>query len=475
MNNQPPDFPITGIGASAGGVKALQEFFDHLPDNSGMAFVVVIHLYPEKSSNLNKLIGSHTGMPVKQVSRKIKIRPDHVYIISPGKTLNVQDGYLVAGKKEKEEHATIDLFFRSLAAQCKEKAISGWPENIAGHLRLKADERMEGGYALHRQEMVNVEDYSREERFKQSPSLAGFKIKSSISIAVKGRKEIYGILGIYSVKQRLFDGNETGFLQSTANLLGESIERIQAQKKLKKINNKLKEAVKVRDDFLSIASHELQTPVTSMKFLVDLFERKLRDSGNEDDAQQAKKINEHIDQLSNLTRTLLDMTRMQRKGLKMEKNMFSLDELIKDTVNKLEHISNHTIEIEGKISRDIYADKFRIEQVLTNLLSNAIKYSPDADKIVVRSEEKDGNVEISVTDYGIGVVKKDREKIFKRFFKGSDSKQTYPGFGIGLYISAEIVKQHGGKIWMESNSGQGSVFSFSIPFREKNSNKSDEK
>src|SRR5439155_472881 len=119
-------------------------------------------------------------------------------------------------------------------------------------------------------------------------------------------------------------------------------------------------------------------------------------------------------------------------------------------------IKNHTIEINGQTKKKLFADKERISQVLINLLNNAAKYSPHSDKIIVSLLATKKYVEISVSDFGIGIAKKDQEKIFERFFrvKGSD-ETTYPGFGIGLFVANEIIKKHNGLIWVNSTKGKG--------------------
>ncbi|MCW9705720.1 chemotaxis protein CheB [Fodinibius salsisoli] len=117
------DFPVVGIGASAGGLKALQKFFDHLPDDSGMAFVIIVHLAPQKSSAMGKLLSSHTPMDVQQVSGTTKVEPNHIYIIPPSKQLRLQGDQLLVEEKEKDSQAVIDVFFRSLAEECEKKAI----------------------------------------------------------------------------------------------------------------------------------------------------------------------------------------------------------------------------------------------------------------------------------------------------------------------------------------------------------------
>ena len=232
----------------------------------------------------------------------------------------------------------------------------------------------------------------------------------------------------------------------------------------RKAEEQLKETVRLRDNFLSIASHELQTPVTSMKVQAELFERRLRDEGNQAYAEQAGMISSRVDELSSLTGKLLDFTRMQKGQLQLEKEWFDISTLIEETVDALRDVTSHDIEIQGDSSYSVYADSFRIGQVLINLLRNAFKYSQDINKVIVRYRRVGQKLIVSVVDFGVGVSKEDQQKIFQRFYKGRDKKKaTYPGFGVGLYISQQIIERHGGGIWVEDNEEGGSVFSFTLP------------
>ncbi len=232
----------------------------------------------------------------------------------------------------------------------------------------------------------------------------------------------------------------------------------------KEAEEKLKEAVRIRDEFLAIASHELQTPVTSVRTQSELLELQLKRDGEQEYAGQAAKINKGINQLSKFIANLLDFSRMQEGKLQLEKGDFSLNEVIKERVEAIQPITDHDIVVESENDISVYGDEFRIGQVITNLLNNAIKYSPEPEKIIVRAEEEQNKVTVSVVDFGVGVSEHERETIFQRFYKGDKPlKTTYPGFGIGLFISSQIVEQHGGDIWVEDNNGKGSEFKFTIP------------
>lgn len=346
------------------------------------------------------------------------------------------------------------------------KSGSGWSDKTKKNFRQEVNPQWGAGYSLHKQEPLIVEDVKSEDRFRQSQLLSDSNITSMVNIPIKGKSSSYGMLGVYTIEQRSFTDNELNFLQTTANLLAEITERILAEKECTKANKQLKKALKLRDEFLSIASHELQTPITSAKTQIELFEQELIDANNEEYAGKIHKINESIDRLTGLIRKLLDISRMQKGKLALEKEEFSLDKLIEETVESLDPLSGHSIEVQ-KPEKEVsgYADRFRIGQVLTNLIENAMKYSPESARILIHYKQNADRILVSVKDFGDGISASDKQRIFKRFFKGGGSKQTYPGFGIGLYICKQIVQGHGGEIWVEENDGKGSVFTFDLPVR----------
>lgn len=227
---------------------------------------------------------------------------------------------------------------------------------------------------------------------------------------------------------------------------------------------KLKEAVQIRDDFLAIASHELQTPIISVRTFSELLELRLKRDGEETYVDQVARIKKGINQLSKLVANLLDFSRIQEGKLQLEKSNFFLSSVIRERVEAIQPISGHDFKVEVPDEISLEGDAFRIGQVITNLLTNAVKYSPESEKIIVQAKEEGEQVVISVIDFGTGVSEHERETIFQRFYKGKKPlKKTYPGFGIGLFISSQIIQQHGGEIWVEDNNGKGSEFKFTLP------------
>jgi len=224
-----------------------------------------------------------------------------------------------------------------------------------------------------------------------------------------------------------------------------------------------------KSDFLSMASHELKTPLTSMKIFIDLLQANKDNYVTEKQKYYISRIRDQADRLNELTRDLLDVSRIETGKLKLNKETFRIDELVRDTVESIQpSTNNHEIFIQEHIPVTILADRYRIYQVLVNLLTNAIKYSGSGKKIIVSIQQKAKEVIVSVQDFGIGIKKSKQDKIFDRLYQVTDPEEkTYPGLGLGLYISKEIIDRHKGRIWVESEKNKGSTFSFSLPI-EKN-------
>jgi len=227
-----------------------------------------------------------------------------------------------------------------------------------------------------------------------------------------------------------------------------------------------------KDDFIKMASHELKTPITSIKGYIQLL-LNIYDDANEEKFETSKPmvktflntIAKQVSKLTWLVSELLDLSRIELGKLELNKTSFNLEELIEETAQEAHHTSTrHKISIHHFFKGNVFADKDRISQVLLNLLTNAIKYSPNNDSIEISVEGNDTFVSIKVKDHGIGINKKDHQMIFQRFYRvEGKSEQTYPGFGIGLFISNEIIQRHNGSIFVESNADKGSVFTITLP------------
>jgi len=219
-----------------------------------------------------------------------------------------------------------------------------------------------------------------------------------------------------------------------------------------------------KDDFLSIASHELKTPLTTIKGYMQLMNRLLTDESDRKLKSAVEKTSLYVERLNNLISELLDVSRIQSGRIELHKEPFDFDEMVQEAVESILQAQNtHQIEIKGRTECTVKGDESHIAQVVTNLLSNAIKYSPDNHKVEVYLSRVGNYVKAAIVDQGVGVPYPDQQKIFERFYRVSDMQKQFPGMGIGLYICSEIVKNHGGSLWVESKVGKGSTFSFTLP------------
>lgn len=222
-----------------------------------------------------------------------------------------------------------------------------------------------------------------------------------------------------------------------------------------------------KDEFISMASHELKTPVTSLKGFTNVLQRRLNKQGDEQGLHYLARMDNQLNRLTALISELLDISRMQSGKLLLRTEPVDFDALIDEIVENVQAATlTHRLCIEGRTGVQVRGDQEHLGQVLINLLTNAIKYSPRAEKVIVRlMRDEDGEqAMVSVQDFGIGIDKAHHERIFERFYQVSNPEEkTYPGLGIGLYISNEIVARHHGRMWVESSKGKGATFVVVLP------------
>jgi two-component system CheB/CheR fusion protein len=232
---------------------------------------------------------------------------------------------------------------------------------------------------------------------------------------------------------------------------------IAVSKDISDIKNKQKD----RDDMLAIVSHELKNPLTSISLYSHELQRSLQSPKN---VNYAKKIVTHTKRLNSFIHELLDLARLESRTFDLHYEKFLLSEILEEVIESIhDEYPTHQIEVQGSYPKKLYADKFRLSQILTNLLTNAIKYSPHANRVLITISATDSELLLCIQDFGIGIPKKHQEHIFDKYFRVKN-KNT-PGTGLGLHIVAEIVKLHGGKIWVESKKNNGSTFFVSLPHK----------
>ncbi len=224
-----------------------------------------------------------------------------------------------------------------------------------------------------------------------------------------------------------------------------------------------------KDDFINMASHELKTPITSMKIYIEILANMLKKNHDQKSFKIIQSIKSQTERLQELISDLLDVSRIQTGKLTFNKEQFVINELVEEAVEILQTTTTtHKIKLAKSSRVMVFADRYRIYQVLTNLITNAIKYSPDNSDIKLMIKTDNNKVVICVQDFGIGIAKSEQTRIFDRLYQVTDpTEKTFPGLGMGLYISHEIVKRHRGKLWVEGEKGKGSTFFFTLPFAKK--------
>jgi len=229
-------------------------------------------------------------------------------------------------------------------------------------------------------------------------------------------------------------------------------------------NSKLFEEVKAlstkKDEFIALASHELKTPLTTIKGYLQILQR----TPGLEDNQWTGKILKQVDKLANLVSDLFDVSKIESGKLVLYPEAFDLGKLVQDIIEGFQYMAgSHTILFDSPPDAVIVkADKQRIEQVILNLLTNAVKYSPGANVVYISIEANPSGVSVKVKDEGMGLTTEQQQKVFTRFYR-ADHTSAISGLGLGLYLSKQIIDLHRGSIFVTSIPGKGSEFGFTIP------------
>jgi PAS domain S-box-containing protein len=221
----------------------------------------------------------------------------------------------------------------------------------------------------------------------------------------------------------------------------------------------------LKNDFLAVASHELKTPITSIKAYTQLLAKTYEKTENEFLKSALVKMENQINKMTKLVSDFLNISKIESGKFQLNIESFDLSKLVTEVASDIQLVSvNHNILVKETEPVFVHADRERIAQVITNYLNNAVKYSPDNKQITVKIQSTGKYVTVSVADKGIGIRQEEHKKIFDRFYRAEANTNTaFSGFGIGLYICAEIIRRHGGETGVKSTEGKGSVFYFTLP------------
>ncbi|MGM0587403.1 MAG: PAS domain S-box protein [Bacteroidota bacterium] len=354
------------------------------------------------------------------------------------------------------------------------KAGVGWKKGYVGHAIVQAQERSQAGYTLRSAQPVIVENLDEEERFQGPQLLTEHNVVSGMSTIIHGYEGPYGILGAHCTQQRTFSDDDIHFLQSIANLIAATVERIKAHQKYETLNAELEQRVQHRTEQLEAAnqelesfsysvSHDLRAPLRAIHGYANLLMDDHKDSLPAEPREFLNIILDESERMGELIDDLLAFSRMNRSQKEIQLiDMHKVIDHALEEVGRTYDIESAHLSIQDLPS--VQADFKLLKQVWINLLSNAFKYRKEQEppNITISGTENEQNVVYQIQDQGVGFDPKYKEKLFGVFERLHSSTQ-FEGTGIGLALVQRVIHRHNGQIWADSEVGKGSTFTFSLP------------
>jgi len=313
-------------------------------------------------------------------------------------------------------------------------------------------------HVLEGAQTVHTQPVSAAESIDGSPATA------QMVVPIRREDAVIGVISLESRYTNAFREEDVIFVERLADRAAVAIENARLYQALEQAN-------RAKSDFISLVTHELRVPMTSIRGYTDLLLAEMVGSLNEAQREFLQTVRRNLDRMSVLIRDLSDINRIETGRMKFELTTFDLREVLANVIDDLREAvesKNQTISTELPDSLpDVYADRNRISEVVVNLLSNANKYTPPGGAITVRAQSRDDHARVSIVDNGIGISEKNQARLFTQFFRAEDAAvREQPGWGLGLSIVKRLVEAQGGKVGFESVLGEGSTFTFTIPFAE---------
>lgn len=368
----------------------------------------------------------------------------------------------------------------------------GWKEGAVGTVRVGTESHSQGGYTLVTNEPVVVTDFQTETRFRKPDLLREHNILSGISVVIGDRQHPFGVLGAHSTSARLYSEDDVHFLQAVASLVAATVRRTEDEEEIRRLNQDLERRVeerteqlglmnrelaarnheveranRLKSEFLATMSHELRTPLNSVIGFTELLARQKPGPLNNKQERFLKNIDEAARHLLQLINDILDLSRIEAGRIELNCEHVDVAELLGEVLSVIKPLAGlKQLELAADVPSGVvmYADRIRLKQILYNLLSNAVKFTPEHGRVWVESVVEESGIRLVVGDTGIGIPPEEQQAVFDEFHQvGVTTRGVREGAGLGLAITKRLVKLHGGRIWLESEPGSGSRFSFTIP------------
>ena len=298
----------------------------------------------------------------------------------------------------------------------------------------------------------------------------GIKSNLTLPLLVKGKP--VGVIFFSSRDKNTYSKKDSEYLKLIAGHIAISFERAILIEELEKTNERLRELNKMKDEFVSIVSHDLRSPLTGIMLCSDMFLMKIFGELTEKQKEAVQSIKKATQHLTKLINNLLDLAKIEAGKIELHKLKGKIGGAVKESINAMQ-FNAHEKKIDIKLNLpeaepEINADWLKIFQVMNNLIGNAIKFTHEGGSVTIDVIYSQDGAEVSVADTGQGIAEDDIPLIFDKFRQvKSKATRGEKGSGFGLAIAKNLIKLHGGRIWVESEVGKGSTFYFSIPINQK--------
>lgn len=396
-----------------------------------------------RNKNENKIFISFTAFPIKDYMGKVTHISQFVSDITEQKLADEKQAILAAIVNSSDD-AIISKTLDGIITSWNHSAtrMFGYTENeaIGKHISIIIPQERMG------EETVIINSIRRGEKIDHFETVRVAKDGTELNLS----------LTVSPVKDR------KGKIIGASKIARDISIRVAAEKQHQLYTQRLQELNAYKDEFMVMASHELKTPLTVILANLQLLDLMMKEDPRQEFVEKTVK---QANKLSSLISNLLDVSKIHAGKLALNPTVFDMTVLIEEISSNLQQTTtNHQIIFNNPHEKlMIKADREKIEQVLVNIIGNAIKYSQVSSEVIIDAGKNQNNIFVDIHDTGIGIPPEDIQNIFLRFYRVSGSASSFSGSGVGLYISSEIIKSHGGEIWAESEMGKGSVFHFTIP------------
>jgi signal transduction histidine kinase len=347
------------------------------------------------------------------------------------------------------------------------------PEVMAAaraHFPRPLDKETVSGMAIRTSSVVQVpdiEDPSVTELVRQIGRGLGFR--SLLAVPMLRQGEAVGAITVNRRDPGSFSDAEVALLQTFADQAVIAIENVRLFKELEAANRELAAASQHKSEFLANMSHELRTPLNAIIGFSEVLSERMFGELNEKQEEYSKDIHASGQHLLSLINDILDLSKIEAGRMELELSDFHLPTALDSALTLVrERAGRRGIALQMNVDDrlgQIQADERKVRQVVLNLLSNAIKFTPEGGRIEIGAMPKDGLIEVSVSDTGVGIAPEDQEAVFEEFRQVGTADKKVEGTGLGLTLCRKFVELHGGRIWVKSEVGEGSTFTFTIPVR----------